>query len=401
MQQIKKMTDRQQAQLYFGLERDYRKYAALQNPPMTMQQIYDALYYGVYQSVNGTGSDLRTLHPDEQLKAYTILNTFFSATWQYRDNDQLVMSYMYKAPEIQLLPREHILIIQHQRYCCHDDYMFRMWLWSTLIHNSRPYGGSSYGHRHNTHHHPHANKKKSSESIALLILVALAAVTLALSFIAFYYLLRESVNSIERIVFKEGCWQSMVSLFSIAASGAASGILASAFAVEPLIGLALSAGLTNPFGVVIIGIICLTLLGAAAGCFITDQIQKHVIKTSNLDALDPVDPHRYALTDSEAHALYCKGIDPIKVKCAILALRAVIGDKPIAPLLGNPWNSRSREVQNSLNQIRDLRRGKGLPIVKVGDMHFDCRTDEAIFGERLGADFLPSVVGTERHNLCV
>lgn len=403
MTQIKIMSDRQQAQLYFGLVRDYSKYTAFQNPPMTMRQIYDALYYGVYHSVNSPDSGLYHLHPSEKLKAFTILNAFFSSTWQYRDQDHSspIMLYSYtRAPDLQSFPEQHLLVIQNQRYCCHDDLMFKLWIWSSLAQSRRPlYPAGARGRSETRHGHPTQKKSKSGESIALLVLVVLAAFTLALSFIALYCLLSESVHNIERMIFSEGCLQAILSFFSMAAAGTASALLASAYAVEPLTSLAFAAGLSSPVGVVLFGIISLAILGATVGCFITDQVQKYVIKASNPDALDPADPHRYELTASEARALLQKGYDPIKVKCAMLALRAIIGDKPVPSLLGSPWFSRSKEVQSALDQIRNLRCGKGLPIVKVGDLHFDCRQDLHIVEDRLDLESQYPPAYSETHEI--
>ncbi len=388
------LTDRQLTQLYYELARDFQMYLTLQNPPMTMQQIYNALYYGMYNSVNENGSFLRELPMSEQLKAYGVLNTFFSATWQYRDARQPIVLVYFVAPEPKPQPKEHLIIIQKQRYCCHDNLFFNLWLWSALTSNNRSYYNLPQTHRHNVHQHPIDKKKSSGEVIALLILAALAAITLALSFIALYYLLSESVSNIERFLFNEGWLQASISFFSMVASGVAFGMLASAFATAPLVNLAMAAGLSNPLGLVVFGIICIAIIGAAAGCFITKEIQKHVLKKSNPQSIDPIDPHRFTITNAEAEALMDKGIDPLKVKCAIVALRASMGDKPVAPLLGTPWNSRSKEVQRCLDAIRDLRRGKGIsldqPIVTVGEMHFDCRQDQYI-AQKTGADYSPSM----------
>lgn len=131
-------------------------------------------------------------------------------------------------------------------------------------------------------------------------------------------------------------------------------------------------------------IICLSIISAAAGAFITDQIQKYTLKKYNPDAFDPMDPHRYQLTEHEELALIAKGLDPIKIKCAILAIRAEIGDRRLPAPIGFPWlGFRTKEIQTSIDRIRALRQGKDLSldnyVVTVGDMHFDCRLDEHIF----------------------
>ena len=64
--------------------------------------------------------------------------------------------------------------------------------------------------------------------------------------------------------------------------------------------------------------------------------------------------------------LNVKGIDSIKVKCVIVALRAEMGDIPIASKRGIFSSSRSEETQRSLDLVRKLCREELLD-VNVGE----------------------------------
>jgi len=386
MTKRQQLTDRQIRQLYSGLVCDYQKCLVVQNPPMTLQQIYNILYYGVYHAVNAPDHPFNALPDTEKNKVYLVLNTFFAATWQFRKQVQpRVCQYYYAGPPPPYeFPRTHLIIIQERQrrpYCCHDDFLFNVMLWSMII-NYRPmYVGHSSSR---THHHPSQNKSSASDALVILIFVVLAAVVLALTFIAFYYLLSMFSNNLERLLFNEGWVQSCLSLLSITACGAGIGILTATFAGAPLTSLAFAIGLSNPIGLIVTAIICLSIIGAAGGAFISDQIQKYTLKRYNPDAFDTTDPHRYQLTPKEALALEKKGLDPIKIKCAILALRAEIGDQTLPSPVGFPWlGFRTDKMQTSMNKIRNLRQGRGISldnyVVTVGDMHFDCRLDEHIF----------------------
>ena len=287
------------------------------------------------------------------------------------------------------VPRQSSVAYEDLHYChTNNDFLFT---WLMLDSFNRPYLGPGYGqsnHFSNTHLHPSENKRKSDESKAFLMLVLVAAMAAALGFIALYYLFRETIHSTERFRYNEGWLQACLSYFSLIASTTVSSLLSIVFASVPVYNLALAAGVANPFGVVMTGIVCLSLIGAGVGCFISDKIQNYVIYKLNPDALDPADPHRFALTPAEAATLESRKIDPTKVKCAIVALRAQMGDDPIPRQWGFFYSSsRSETVQRHLDMVRQLRRGE-LSIAQVGGMRFDCRDDSLIYPQQPHVELL-------------
>ncbi|WP_155831615.1 hypothetical protein [Legionella oakridgensis] len=376
MMPAKKLTDRQLAELYFGLARHYDDCIKRQ-PPMSPQDIYNELYNGVYYTLNYSDSPLRQLEIVEQQKIYTVLNTFFYACPQYR-----VLPAEQQIPTFFQAGSQPRVIIHHHHhhypryYSSSNDVLFTWLLLNSLT--PRPYYYRPYPHHGHfgPHHHAHASERKKDEGnvLALLLLIALVLLAAALAFVALYYLLSQTMDNVERFCYSEGWLQAGLNLMGMVAGGVAASLLTTALLTAPLAALALAAGIANPVGVVIFGMITLTLVGAAAGGFLTDKIQQYFIKKSNEDALDPQDPHRFALTEAEERALMEKGIDPIKVKCAIVALRAKMEDKPVPSLLNRLFSDRGQMIQDILNQVRELRSGK-LKEIQVGEMHFNCRSD--------------------------
>lgn len=366
----KNLTDRQIAELYFGLARHYKDCV---DKKMDSPEIYNALANGIYYTLNYSDSPLRQLNVYEHRKIYTVLNTFFHATPQYRNVPTAYQGRNFfndGTKEPKAIIHNHNYYTTYYRH--NNDFLFNWLLLSQLT--PRPYYGS-YSGSYPDHQHGHPtskNNKKENESLAFLVLLLLSAAVAACALIALYYLLSETFDSFERFFCNEGWMQATMNLLSMAVFTTASTILASTFASSALFSLAVAAGVSNPLGWVTFGVVGLGIIGGALGQLVTKHIQSSIIKHLNPDALDPQDPKRFALTDREAFALEDKGIDPIKVKCAIVALRAELGNQPI-PAFFTRWFNKSKE-QEILSKIRALRSG-ALTELTVGDMLFNCRSD--------------------------
>ena len=361
MPQSSRMSDAQLRHLYFSIANHYKD-CKERKPKPTPLDMYNELYNGVYASVEQVymGS-FSSLSREEKNKAYTILNTFFYACPEGRAH---TINFAYGLP-----PQISITVNQTCRQYYHHDNFFINWMLLRSLDRPSP---SSYNPDDKRHDHPSKKKDNKGEAVALIVLIALALAACAASFIALYYLLSEAVNSVERFSYNEGWLQASLSLLGMAAGGVASALLSNAFLMGPLMSLAFAAGVANPAGIAVLGIVCLTAIGAAAGGFITNQIQHYMIKEANADALDPVDPHRFGLTDAECQFLNANGIDPVKVKCAIVALRGQMNDKPVPPMLSMPFmDNRGKAIQDALNKVRQLRRGE-LVEVEVGILKFNC-----------------------------
>ncbi|WED42329.1 hypothetical protein [Legionella cardiaca] len=353
---IERFTDNHLANLYLKLSSKYKALSKQTNPKLDRLQIYQRLLDDIRFELTSPQSHLHQLDPTEHYKVYTVLNTFFSATESTQQPSDTRPHYVFTHQPVNIHdPCWH----EHRCFIPTNDFLFTWLLLDSLsnrgsYHSSGCFGGDS--------HHEHSSK--DSEAKIFLLLLLFAALTAGMAFIAAYYLIRESIDSIERLWFNEGSLQAIVSLSSAIASTVVTGVVASIFTSTPLMMFALAAGLSTPVGFMVFGVICLTLIGGALGCFITNQIQSAYIKGTNPHSLDPSDPYRFGLSEEETQNLVSKGYDPIKVKCAIAELHAQIG-KEMPPLLHRIFSD-SSDKQQMLDTIRKLRRGEAEAILVVG-----------------------------------
>lgn len=378
-----KLTDRQIAELYFGLAAHYEDCIARNLPPA---EIYNELTNGIYNSVNNPFRPLCYLDNNEKAKVYQVLNAFYSATPAYKSVPPQYQTNQFfnnghQEPKV-IINNYNV----NQYYT--SDYANHNFNW-IIIHDAchRPYyyhrpGSSSHynSHRHHhsdssstSHHHGHDKKEsKHGDPFANMLLIILVAAIATCAFVSLYYLLSQTANSLERLFYNEGYTQALITLLSAAVSTIAATMVMEIVAYKGVLALAIAAGVSNPLGWASFAVLGLGLTGGAALTWLNNQVIGTYRKNANEDALDPQDPSRYTLTDAEATALEKKGIDPIKVKCAIIALRAEMKEETTPSYFNRMFYANSA-IQTNLKQVRLLRSGK-LTEVHVGEMTFDCRT---------------------------
>jgi|GEM_PF-2406219 len=400
-----RLSDKQLATLYYDLA-NHIEDCKQRNPRPSPIEIYDELWNEVTYTLYGQASQstLKNLDESEKRKAYTVLNTIFYASPLYPERRIPGTTPPPAYNRYPDLNQPVIINVNHHyhgpRYCQNNDLMFTWLMLRSMNHTPVTHSTYAYstnfnrpnqhGHAaYNQHGHANQNKKKTDGSVlAAVVLLCLVIAAAAAAFIAAYYLIREALNSGERFFYNEGWLQASVSLMSMAIGAVASAMLATAFATSPLTALAISAGIASPAGVAMFGVIALSIIGAAVVCSITNQVQALVIPHLNADALDPSDPHRFALTDAESDRLVAKGLDPIKVKCAIVALRAEIAEIAKEPV-SSFFSRRSQAVKGSLDSIRQLRQGELLG-VNAGEMNFNDFQLEQIQQQSVQQHYEPS-----------
>ncbi|CDZ77649.1 hypothetical protein BN59_01933 [Legionella massiliensis] len=347
-----KFTNNQRARLQMQLQRDFEQLAAEKTPP---HEIYDKLVTRVQYNLSDPSSALYDLPFEEQQKVFATLNTFFQACPQFLNMKKTDTQILFIIKFTPILERDFYRYNSY-RYCPSDDALFTWLMLDTLmlhsLHHHGGYGSSIY------HGVSSSSSSTDGEAWALLLLVALAALAIAAAFIAMYYLFSQFLDDMERFWHNEGWIQAAVSMMAAAASGCAVGLLTFFLLEAPIISLAIAAGVSNPAGMVILAVVCLTIIGAGLGCFITNKIQEYAIRKANPDAIDVYDAHRYELTDSEREDLEAKGIDPEKVLSAMIAIRQTMGKEQLPSLLGRVFTSGGREKQELLDKIRQLRKGE-------------------------------------------
>ncbi|KTD16727.1 hypothetical protein [Legionella jordanis] len=344
-----KLTDNQLASLYLKLANELRAQRKQNHRP---EQIYSDLLNSLHYELQRQDSGLYGLEVDDQRKVYTILNTLFSSSTPIQQLTRIPdFKFVFIHQEINHLPRYY-----HPYYPSHD-WLFTWLLLDSISHHNHPAhhhrdsgccGGSSSSNRHK-----HDDKNAGSAILFLLLLLlvlSLAVVTL----LAAYYLLRASLDSFERLWYNEGRLQALIDVSSAIASTMVSGFLATLFASAPLTAFALAAGVANPVGVVVFSLICISLIGGALGCFLTRQITQAVVESHNKDALDPKDPYRFTLSPDAEVKILQLGLDPVKVKCALVALHEEIGESVPTRLHRLFANDHKQEL---LEKVRELRSG--------------------------------------------
>lgn len=222
--------------------------------------------------------------------------------------------------------------------------------------------------------------------LSMIVYTILTGVLFPVVSLAFYYLLRETFNSLERLWHNEGTLKPFLQL-----TGAFSFVWIGTIYIQhyyefflPLaLYMSLPATLIVPYLSINLALTLIFIAAAAPSVFFAstanlasntlyDTIDLKISKNS----IDPTDSTRYRLTTDDKNNLKAKSIDPLAVECAIIAIRA-----QIANALGSNEEStpslfsrlfQHPEVQVFLNQIRQLRRGE-ITEITVGELHFDCK----------------------------
>lgn len=364
-----KFTDRQLKELYANLQRHYNDCVTRHgnDGPEIYKEMYTHLQYAI-ESPLGYYS---ALDRAEKNKIYVAFNTIFYALYG-KSNDieafqRPVMPVYVSVPAVVYKP---IYVYRYNEPSVLD------WI---LICSIMDNHNHAHVHYHGSSCWPDTDDK---DLMATIILIVLAAIAAALAAAALYIMLQEFLNSAERFYYNEGMLKAAYMMATSLVMGGAFTGLSLAFAAGPLAELAIAAGL-HPAGVVIAGTILLAIIGAGIGCYLSGYLYDESSKKSNQDAMDPEDPLRFRLTESEEEDLNTKGIDPIKVKCAMVALRAAIAQeqgnsKPVPSFLSRMFSN--DKTQDLLQQVRQLRQGT-LARVKVDGLIFDCRNVSPAVGD--------------------
>ncbi|KTC88806.1 hypothetical protein OQJ18_02995 [Fluoribacter dumoffii] len=330
-------------------------------------------------------SPLAKLSREEKMKAYAAFNAIFYAFPLYRQMP-VEQQQNFKPSVPQFNPKVVYKVTKYNYYDTNQTLLNWLILDSMLhSHHDHYYPrhtGSGCWGSSNRHGHDSSSNEDCVKLMVALLVIALALIAAVLAFIALAYMLNELANTIERFCFNEGWLKGALMLASSIAFGAGSSYLMINFASAPLIALAVAAGL-NPVGVVIMGTVLLSIIGAGIGCFAMGMLYDSVNKSANPEPLDQTDPERFRLTAAEEDALKKKGIDPIAVKCAMVALRGematVLGsEKPIPSFFSRYFNKDNEKIQKLLTTLRQLRKGE-VDTIDAGGLHFDCRVPTMVY----------------------
>lgn len=364
-----KFTDNQLAKFFLQLTNDYNVLASQRVPyQFTPEQIRDELRNRVLFALNSPTSNLywQRLARDEPSarieadKVMHALNTFLSTRPAFArvEDPQAFYAYPPQIVEININIDQYEPYRHHHYhcYCASNDFLFNWFLYRSIMRPQVIVVGNSSGRDHG--HSNKDEKKNNGDLIAFLFFAALAALLVVLALAALYYMIGQALNSLDRIRYNEGWLQGMTTMAGTLAAGYVASVLSSAFAATPLMNLALLAGLSSPVGAVALSLVCLTIIGAGLGCFVTDKVQNYILRKTNPDALDPNDPNRFTLTADEEEHLIRSGFDLMRVKYAIFTLRTELAEEGVPTLLhSRSFGANGKKVQENLDLIRKIRAG--------------------------------------------
>lgn len=394
-----KFTDSQLKLLYGNLLQHYQQCS--ETFGQDAYAIYNEMFKDIQHAIEAPEGVFFALNREEKDKIYHYFNTLFYALPIYSEMPRPAqLTFSPQRPQYN--PNAPRVIIVQNRYS-NDTFLVNWLLLNSLTHHchyDHQRGGSyPFPSENNRHGHPSTQDKNSrrnngsrgdaGQGLALLVVIGLALAAIIAAFIALAYMLNEFLDSCERFYFNEGWLKAALMMASAVGFGAGSSVLSLTFGSIPLIALALLAGL-NPVGVVIVGVTCLSIIGAGMGAFAMGMFYDFVDSKVHSDSMDPEQAARFRLTASEERALAARNIDPAKVKLAMIAVRAemaeVLKNEKESPYLWNKlkitkvdkgipsflWRKlgRGEKVSKLLDQVRQLRSGE-LNNIKVGQLSFN------------------------------
>lgn len=382
MPRFQRLNDNMLATIYFRLQAYYKNLIPLNSIVTGPHQanLYAKLQQFIVDELFSEQGSLNSLDEQEHFKVYNILDTFFEAAIRnplYKEDPlykEIKKAQRTKNPSVTKIVYDRSIYIDNSFHSHRSPFYY----WDRLFRSTHIDSTS--------HHHPRndsTSESPSAEEVAAkakmgLLLVGVGLLTTSLGVLSSWYLMAQILDSVERLSYNEGTFKAAATLLTIVLSTTAATVLAAAVAAEPLATLAIGAGLVNPVGIVAFGVLSIGVTLAAITTYFTNKLLLNHIYKSNPDALDPRDPKRFSLSQTEYNHLRKEGIDPIKVKCAIAAIRKEMGREPVAaPLTPNFlfFHGRTKAQADHLETIRTLKQGKK-ETVDVGDLHFNLALDE-------------------------
>jgi hypothetical protein len=331
--------------------------------------VYKELFLATQYAVESPQGSLNHLERREKEKVYTAFHTIFYALPLFtRLSPDKQQRFNPPCPSYNALTNNH----PQYTYQCTDPKLFN---WVTLNQNLNPY--LPYLKNSSSPDDSRIKIKKSKGMIVGMALISLVFSAVVLTLTAWSYLLYQFLNSTERLWYNEGSMRAVLMCAAAITSSSVTTTLTLLFAASPIITVALAASL-NPITVLIVTGICLASMGAALGSLAMNCIYDAVEKRNHKKSIDSSDPYRFMLTEDDEDVLIEKNIDPVKVKCALVALRVemnrVLNNEKAAPsfLSRHFGNQKSKQIHSLLQMVRALRSGDISEAV-FGDFKFDCR----------------------------
>lgn len=401
-----RLTEAQIRDLFLEFSRDYQSY---QRQHYSEDFIWEQLRINLQYTLNNPRSTLSKLEVKDKALTFRLLEIF----WRSRHEAPHVNNVYHLGERV-----EFRYVHSTPRCYCHQDSFLYDYLWMNALFARPvypvyrpfwgfwPFYGGLYNHRHHhghhhSHHHGHRHRERNDENtgslLALLAVLAVGCIGFILSGLAIYYLVQHMANDIERLYYNEGVMRALLHMSTTMASAVAGMLFAGLFLSAPLIALGISAGMASPIILAVLGIVVGGFVAGAAGCFFGNKIQEWQIKTKNAEKIDPLEPQRFSITESDEKVLNAKNLDPLSARAALVALRAKIADieakgsgaeqkegtKPLPFFFERHYGAQyKKDIQEVLQLVRQIKSGN-LTSVNVDGMHFDFRTSAPEYKDQL------------------
>jgi hypothetical protein len=361
--------------LFFGhLLKHYQTCITKEAGSLPIQDVYYELFKAIQYALESPKGNLYNLDKLEKEKVYAYFEAIFRSTPLFTSLPvQKQYSFVPKRTKFDL--NSPFIIDESNNYSC-DGTMSVTWTLLNDIAYQCHKMDLSIRKKQSSAKKDHDNSDENgSPWMIILVIIGIAAFGAVLTFAALYYMFHHFLEGVERMWYGEGWIKAALMMASTLGFGGASAGLMIGFATPVLTTLAISAGL-NPFIAIIIATVCISIIGAGLASLGLSVIYDFIDKRVHSSSIDPCDPYRFRLTDEDEIRLLEKQIDPIKVKCAMIALRAEIAkqlgsDEELPSFLSRQFGE-GRKIQAILNQVRELRAGN-TTVIHVGDLSFDCR----------------------------
>jgi len=343
------LTDNRLGKLYRGLTSHYKDYVS-NNPMASIETIHGELCDGMYYYLRGLcdqdNIEFINLTQTEIEEAYNVVKIFL-ASCPLSDPSTPRMFQRKQQPT-------DFIVIKYHYYHAHyiDELVWDLRFLELSL---------------------RITDSSSSETAAMILMVAGLAALIVLAAYAAWYIIKQIVELFDRIAYNEGLFRAGLEFLTLLVTYCLSATLIAIVTTGPFMELALAAGTTSIIPAVL-GVMCLTLIATAVEYYAVDAFASYVTSIFNTDALYPSEPERYGLTEEdEVRLRFEKNLDPIKIKCAIVALREEIGDKQASEVDAD----RNERTQQILDKIRELRRGDLISMSEnltgIGKVAFDFR----------------------------
>lgn len=345
------LTDRLLADLYFRLNQDYDQLSAL----YSQEELYSVLKSRLKSSIASPYSHFYYLTKEDRRKLKVVLDTLFEAKATKANS----LQDKNNAPQDIKITKEHVYCNRRARLL--DNVIINYVNLSHPYHGGYCQRGGYLPPQHQTYDNDNGNR------LARVAVIIVSTIAVAMAAYAF----NKSLEAFERFYYNEGWVKGCLDILS----GLAGATLMSVLMTSPATNLALSAGLTNPAGW---AAIVMGMIGYGVGMWLKNK----VYQPRDDEAIDRFEPERFSLSQKEQQSLLDKGIDPIRVKCAIFQIKAellkqqqiddqkLVTDNVKIPSFTMRFFGYHADVQNGLNQIRQLRQGK-YQSINVGGMRFN------------------------------